>query len=332
VLIGSDGRGPWEDEEMQAALMLAVRDKRPVIPVLLPGCPTKPELPLFLRNRTWVDLREGYTPAGIARLVWGITGERPYQQAHEPEPPHDLPSTPAQLWPAAPDGLDKPDRADCYLQLHEICSRGELPKGEERKALWQAVKSHRPSSFLAWQLANVARWSAPEYLEVEERFTPLQVNVRARESAEGPAEKQQTPFDTLAEAMDAVFDEHGAPASVILAPPGGGKSTLLRHYQLNQAQHLDDGERLVFYVQLRDYRPSKLTTDANQDINTPALVWLESEWRKETRTAPPLREFIHQGSLTLLLDGLNEIPRASNDPLPSPAGRPEKDRFGAQEQ
>jgi hypothetical protein len=45
----------------------------------------------------------------------------------------------------------------------------------------------------------------------------------------------------------------------------------------------------------------KLTTDANQDINTPALVWLESEWRKETRAAPPLREFIRQGSLTLLL-------------------------------
>jgi hypothetical protein len=59
VLIGSDGRGPWEDEEMQAALNLAVRDKRPLIPVLLPGCLTKPELPLFLANRTWVDLRGG---------------------------------------------------------------------------------------------------------------------------------------------------------------------------------------------------------------------------------------------------------------------------------
>jgi hypothetical protein len=59
ALIGSDGLGPWEDEEMQAALNLAVRDKRPLIPVLLPGCLTKPELPLFLANRTWVDLRGG---------------------------------------------------------------------------------------------------------------------------------------------------------------------------------------------------------------------------------------------------------------------------------
>ncbi|MCP4389581.1 MAG: NACHT domain-containing protein, partial [Gammaproteobacteria bacterium] len=132
-------------------------------------------------------------------------------------------------------------------------------------------------------------------------------------SAEAPAEKQQLPFDTLAEAMDAVFDEHMAPASVIFAPPGGGKSTLLRHYQLSQAQHLVEGERLVFYAQLRDYRPKRLPTDEDQDINNPALTWLEAEWRKETRAAPPLLQFIHQGTLTLLLDGLNEIPRRSDE-------------------
>jgi hypothetical protein len=59
VLVGSDGLGPWEDEEMQAALVLGVKDRRPVIPVLLPGACTQPELPMFLTNRTWVDLRSG---------------------------------------------------------------------------------------------------------------------------------------------------------------------------------------------------------------------------------------------------------------------------------
>ena len=77
VLVGKDGLGPWEDEEMQAALRLAVKDKRPVIPVLLPGAPSQPELPLFLGNRTWVDLRGGFTEEGIAKLVWGITGRKP---------------------------------------------------------------------------------------------------------------------------------------------------------------------------------------------------------------------------------------------------------------
>jgi hypothetical protein len=77
VLVGKDGLGPWEDEEMRAALQLAVRDKRPVIPVLLPGAPAQPDLPLFLGNRTWVDLRSGFTQDGLNRLVWGITGAKP---------------------------------------------------------------------------------------------------------------------------------------------------------------------------------------------------------------------------------------------------------------
>jgi TIR domain len=77
VLVGKDGLGPWEDEEMQGALVIAVRTKCPCIPVLLPGAPAQPELPMFLINRTWVDLRTGLTDQGLTRLVWGITGQRP---------------------------------------------------------------------------------------------------------------------------------------------------------------------------------------------------------------------------------------------------------------
>jgi hypothetical protein len=76
VLVGKDGVGPWEDEEMQALLVLAVRHKKAVIPVLLPGAPEKPALPLFLVSRTWVDLRQGYSDHGMDALVWGITGKR----------------------------------------------------------------------------------------------------------------------------------------------------------------------------------------------------------------------------------------------------------------
>src|ERR1700722_12753105 len=39
VLIGKDGIGPWEDEEMQGTLRLAVKDSRPIIPVILPDAP-----------------------------------------------------------------------------------------------------------------------------------------------------------------------------------------------------------------------------------------------------------------------------------------------------
>lgn len=80
VLVGEAGLGPWENEEMMSALDLAVRDRRPVIPVLLPGALAAPQLPMRLANRTWVDLRAGYTAEAVAKLVWGITGTKPGTQ------------------------------------------------------------------------------------------------------------------------------------------------------------------------------------------------------------------------------------------------------------
>jgi hypothetical protein len=78
VLVGSDGLGPWTEEEMEGALLLAVREGKPVIPVLLPDAPAKPKLPMFLQTRTWVDLRSGLTDDALSRLAWGITGNRPH--------------------------------------------------------------------------------------------------------------------------------------------------------------------------------------------------------------------------------------------------------------
>jgi formylglycine-generating enzyme required for sulfatase activity len=308
VLVGKDGLGPWENLETRALLSQAVEARKPVIPVLLPNAPVAPELPLFLKQFMWVDLRPSITDDSLDKLIWGIRGERPESLAVAGEMAPEAATTPAQLWPDRGLAEAISGTSDCYASLYAACSRGEVPPPEERRALWQAVKKQRPSSFLAWQLAAVARWGTPEYLEVDERFTPLQVQVRVRENEEGPAEKQQLPFDTLAEAMAAVFDEQLAPAGVIFAPPGGGKSTLLRHHQLQQARRLEAGERLAFYVQLRDYRPERLAPGERDDTR-PALAWLESEWRRETGQAPPLEKFMRQGRLTLLLDGLNEIPR-----------------------
>jgi len=87
VLVGRDGLGPWERVEMRAALDLATREKRPVIPVLMPGAATQPELPLFLRGLTWVDLREGVTDEGLDKLVWGITGLRPSDREEKEDKP-----------------------------------------------------------------------------------------------------------------------------------------------------------------------------------------------------------------------------------------------------
>ncbi len=97
VAVGKDGLGPWEDQEMQGALRLAANDRRPVIPVLLPGCPEQPELPMFLGNRTWVDLRAGFEDAaGMENLLWGITGKKPKRHGH----PAAKPATAVEHEPA----------------------------------------------------------------------------------------------------------------------------------------------------------------------------------------------------------------------------------------
>lgn len=99
VFVGSNGIGPWETEEMHALLAEAVERKIPVIPVLLPGAKRKPKLPVFLGQRTWVDLHGGITPDGLAELVRGIT---PTKKQRNPSakplslgpPLHNLPYPP----------------------------------------------------------------------------------------------------------------------------------------------------------------------------------------------------------------------------------------------
>lgn len=77
VCVGADGLGPWEVPEMRGCLTEFVTRRLPVIPVLLPGAAQQPDLPLFLKQFNWLDLRGGVTEDGLDRLEWGITGRRP---------------------------------------------------------------------------------------------------------------------------------------------------------------------------------------------------------------------------------------------------------------
>jgi DNA-binding NarL/FixJ family response regulator len=81
VFWGPRGLGPWQNEEMRAALERRVRERsHRVIPVLLPGCPEPEEakLPHFLKRVTWVDFREGLDDSNAFKnLVAGIRGIAP---------------------------------------------------------------------------------------------------------------------------------------------------------------------------------------------------------------------------------------------------------------
>lgn len=72
VFIGPNGLGPWERPEMNALLSEFVERKIPLIPILLPGAPKDPNLPIFLKSFTWVDLRDGMDGAKLDHLARAI--------------------------------------------------------------------------------------------------------------------------------------------------------------------------------------------------------------------------------------------------------------------
>jgi nucleotide-binding universal stress UspA family protein len=77
VLVGKHGLGPWEIPEMRCCISEFIRRGLPVIPVLLPGADEIPELPMFLRQFTWIDLRKGLRKHALERLEAGISGVTP---------------------------------------------------------------------------------------------------------------------------------------------------------------------------------------------------------------------------------------------------------------
>src|SRR5262249_12173150 len=80
VFVGPSGFGPWQNEEMRAAIDRRVSDsgrRFRVIPVLLPGAERaeRSSLPSFLAATTWVEFRGSLDePDAFHRLVSGIRG------------------------------------------------------------------------------------------------------------------------------------------------------------------------------------------------------------------------------------------------------------------
>lgn len=74
VFVGDSGIGPWQDVEMRALLSEFAQRGAPVIPVILPGTSSVPELPMFLRGMTWLDLRSNKT-AGVVKMIDAIRSD-----------------------------------------------------------------------------------------------------------------------------------------------------------------------------------------------------------------------------------------------------------------
>jgi hypothetical protein len=163
VCVGESGLGPWQDEEMQAALRLAVRLHRPVIPLLLPGAPETPELPLFLANRGWVDARDGFTEEILRKLVWGIKN-KPSAQV-KPELPTPAPHSDSGISPgrAKNDFCDRlgPDweRLADVLGL-SISDKRQIKAnhgGAEGRGIWEWLEIRKQLAGLAAACRSINR-------------------------------------------------------------------------------------------------------------------------------------------------------------------------------
>ncbi|HEY6249631.1 MAG TPA: TIR domain-containing protein [Candidatus Angelobacter sp.] len=83
VFLGPAGIGPWQNEEVRAALDRRVTERNRnfrVIPVLLPGASgvQSARLPAFLARATWVEFVRGIDDGdALQRLVCGIRGVAP---------------------------------------------------------------------------------------------------------------------------------------------------------------------------------------------------------------------------------------------------------------
>ncbi len=166
---------------------------------------------------------------------------------------------------------------------------------------------HKPADWREWRLGRIAEWSQPRY-RLDGRFVALTLLVdQGEESTSGRWAATEERYDDLGALLASVGD----PAIVVLGPPGGGKSTLLRRLELDTAiaglRGEADGERVTFFLSLNTYAPAR-----PGDPPPAPGEWLSAQWSARNPALPPLDDLLAEGRVTLLLDALNEMPSASD--------------------
>jgi hypothetical protein len=79
LCFGKHDAGNWHIIEYRAYLERWAKNDARMIPVILPNAPEQPDLPTFLRQALWVDMRNWQAPRSdaFARLQCGIFGKPP---------------------------------------------------------------------------------------------------------------------------------------------------------------------------------------------------------------------------------------------------------------
>jgi len=165
------------------------------------------------------------------------------------------------------------------------------------------VARHPPADLDAYRLGRVAAWSQPQF-RLDGRFVELALLVdQGEETTSGRWSARDERYTDLAALIAAAPD----PALVVLGPPGSGKSTLLRRLELDTSVAALRGAGgdapVTFYLELNHFKADR----PGAPLPSPR-EWLVANWRLRYPDLPELAVLMRSSRVTLLLDGLNEIP------------------------
>ena len=92
LFFGEHDAGNWHIMEYRAYLERWAQGKARMVPVILPGAPDKPDLPVFLRQALWVDMQEWKSKGSDAfyRLQCGILDRAPGDGSRKPMSPREV--------------------------------------------------------------------------------------------------------------------------------------------------------------------------------------------------------------------------------------------------
>ena len=288
VFVGSAGLGPWQEQEMRSFLSEFLERGCPVIPVLLHDVSKEPELPYFLKGKTWVDFRR-QRPEPFSRLVWGITGTKPGSSTIKVEVGTTEPLVTTRIIEGADNFEDSylaRQASDCQA-LH---SDGLPPPDGTFVPLLRDV-------FVPLELDLSA--SSPGY--------------RATETLERRSADDKTHSFSIWEFLAKARTEKTFRQLAILAWGGYGKTTLMKHvaYRMGTKQPVHNVPQMIpFLLVLRKYREMLTQKDAPtlprliMEHHVPKLAGAnESQQGSISWVEGVLRE----GRALVMFDGFDEV-------------------------